>query len=160
MKRGDVFTNKYLNAENLSGHTVTVTIECTNMEDITNPQTGKTEKKAVTYFRGKEKGLVINQINWDSIVTMYGEESDGWPGRQITLFATTTPFGNKIVPCIRIKPGQSAPVAQAEEFIQQQVAPQTVQTAPADNIPPLGENERTIRRSQSQEVTSDDDIPF
>ncbi len=151
MKRSDVFSGKYLKAEDLSGHTVTVTIECTNMEDINNQQTGKTEQKAVVYFRGKEKGLVLNQINWTSIEDQYGDETDGWPGRQITLFATTTPFGNKIVPCLRIKPGQSAPVAQAEEFIQQQVAPRTAQTAPACNMDGV---------EQSQQVTPDDDIPF
>lgn len=135
MKRADVFQSKYLKAEDLP-HAVTVTIQCTNMEDITNSQTNKTEQKAVVFFHGKDKGLVLNQVNWTSIEEQWGDETDGWPGRQITLFATTTPFGNKIVPCIRIKPGVPAAVAQAETFIQQQIgAPRIAQTVPEQPSP-------------------------
>ena len=153
MKRSDVFKGKYLKAEELCGRSVTVTIERTDMEDITNSQSGNTEQKAVVYFRGKEKGLVLNQINWTSIEDQWGDETDGWPGRQITLFATTTPFGGKIVPCLRIKPGTSAPVAQAEEFIKQQVAPR-----PAQATPGIANIEQHIQ--PESDMVSDDDVPF
>jgi hypothetical protein len=58
----------------------------------------------VAYFRGCEKQLVLNGTNWDLIATaLYEEDSDSWPGKVIELFPTTTPFGAKVVPCIRVR---------------------------------------------------------
>ncbi len=129
MKRSDVFPSKYLKAEDLSGQTVAVTIETVCMEEVSNDQ------KAIAYFRGKQKGLVLNQINWDTIEAMYGDDTEGWTGKRISVFPSTTQFNGKVVACLRIKPGQSLPVAKAEAFIEEIKPDPSQGEVPADDIP-------------------------
>jgi hypothetical protein len=33
----------------------------------------------------------------------YGDDSDAWPGRVVAVYATTTQFGGKLVPCVRLR---------------------------------------------------------
>lgn len=63
------------------------------------------ERKGVVYFDESQRGLVINRTNLATIVELHGNETDDWIGKQVTLYADTTPFGGKVVPCVRIRPG-------------------------------------------------------
>jgi hypothetical protein len=95
------------------------------------------EEKPVLYFIGKEKGLVLNVTNANTISDRYGDDTETWHGQPIVLLGTTTEFGGKTVPCIRAKmprpPANPAPVAPP---------PQT----------PIADN--------SDAVAGDDEIPF
>ncbi len=85
MKKSDLFPSKYIKAEDLSEE-VPVIIAGLEMEELQGND-GKKEKKGVLYFKGLDKGLVLNKTNWDRIEAQHGEESDNWPGKRITLFA-------------------------------------------------------------------------
>ena len=61
------------------------------------------QEKPVLYFRGKQKGLVLNKTNGNAIAELHGEEMDDWPGKEITIFPTTTEYKGKRADCIRIK---------------------------------------------------------
>ena len=100
-KRHDVFPSKYLQAADLRGKPVNVTIERAPLETLKN-KNGE-DLKTVLYFRGAKKALPLNRTNWDSCADLCGDDSDDWPGHQIQLYPTTTPFGADTVDCIRIR---------------------------------------------------------
>jgi hypothetical protein len=65
---------------------------------------GKMEDKAVASFQNQPKKLVLNRTNFDTLADLYGDETDGWIGRAVQLFASRARFGNRSVDCIRIRP--------------------------------------------------------
>jgi len=85
MKKHDLFPSKYIKAEDLAEE-VQVIIADLETEEMTG-RDGKPEKKGVLYFKGLDKGLILNKTNWDRIEAQHGDESDGWVGKKITLFA-------------------------------------------------------------------------
>ena len=50
--------------------------------------------KWVCYFDGTDKGLVLNKTNLNTIARLYGDDTDLWIGKPITLFATEVQFGS------------------------------------------------------------------
>ncbi len=68
-------------------------------------ESGKTDKKPVAILKGTKKKLALNATNCSTIEQLYGTaDYTKWAGKRITLFPTTTTFGRKTVPCIRIRP--------------------------------------------------------
>jgi len=132
MKINDVFPSKYLSAADLDGKTVKVVIEDVKMEEI--GEGDNVVDKAVMYFRGKQKALVLNKTNWNTISDIHGEDTDSWGGGEILLFPTQTEFQGRAVACIRVKLGKA--LADAEKFVE------------------------AIKQDESQGVVPDDDIPF
>jgi hypothetical protein len=86
-----------------------VTIDRVEIEGIGRNK----EQKPVLYFRGKDKGIVLNKTNANKIAQLVGaRDTESWRGRQIRLYATETEFGGETVECIRIKAagnGHAAP---------------------------------------------------
>jgi hypothetical protein len=72
MRMSSAFPSNYLRAADLQGRNVTVTIDRVAMEDIGG------DHKPVLYFRGKEKGMVLNKTNGNNISAAYGDETDDW----------------------------------------------------------------------------------
>lgn len=96
----------FLKTEDLQGRAVRLTIESVSSEDIESDR-GK-EKKLVARFAGKEKGLVLNRTNADSIAEIAdSEDTDDWAGISIVLFPDKTKFGGKTVDCMRIRAVQA-----------------------------------------------------
>lgn len=106
----DAFPSKYLKASDLKGQHITVTIDRVEFESMDGKQ------KPIVYFKGKEKGLVLNKTNSNAIEGMTGTpETDEWAGVRVALFATKVEYQGKRVDAIRIedapnpKPGKPAP---------------------------------------------------
>ena len=67
------------------------------------------QAKAVCYFIGKERGLVLNRTNAEALIARYGDDTEAMSGQPILLFRTTTSFQGKTVPCLRLRaPAESA----------------------------------------------------
>lgn len=99
-----LFDKAYLYAYDLQGRDVTVKIVKVSGGTLVG-QGGKSNKKPILFFEGKEKGLAINITNARTIASMYGSfDSDKWIGKWVTLYPTTTTFGSQTVDCIRIRP--------------------------------------------------------
>lgn len=96
----DAFPSKYLKASDLQGQEPVVTMDHVAFEPVGRDK----EMKAVLYFRGKEKGLVLNKTNANKItqLTSSGVTED-WEGMKIRLYATETTFAGETVDCIRVK---------------------------------------------------------
>ena len=91
---------KYLKSETLQGRRVTVVIASYQREIL--GQGSDAKEKTVLYFQGKEKGMVINRVNEDRLVDMFGDEMDDWVGREIVLGVERTQFQGKTVNGLRI----------------------------------------------------------
>ena len=137
MKGTDVFPGKYLRAADLGTAEPVVTIKTVKMEDLGD------ETKAVVYFEGKDRGVVLNKTNWNMLVELTGEDdSDHWAGHRIRLFVAKVDFQGKRVPSIRIKEANGGVAAK-------KVRPPAVIEPPHDggDEPPGGDDD-------------DDRVPF
>lgn len=115
MKMSAVFPSKYVRAADLNGKTVTLTIQKCVMEEMMNHSKEK-ERKPVLYFRNATKGLVLNRTNGMIIANLYGDETDEWVGRKISIYPTKVKAFGELQDAIRVKeevPAQPKPVAQA-----------------------------------------------
>lgn len=103
----DAFPSNYLKASDLKGSEVVVVIDHVAFEPVGRQK----EMKAVLYFKGKEKGVVLNKTNATKITQIAGSaQTEDWEGVRIKLYPTETEFGGETVECIRIK---TAPAAAA-----------------------------------------------
>ena len=97
MNIGEVFPSNYLKASDLQGKLVKVKIQGCTVEDIGD------DKKPVLRFSGKAKGLALNKTNAGIIASAYGQETDGWNGKEIELRPDKTQFQGQLVDCIRVQ---------------------------------------------------------
>lgn len=98
MKVSDAFPSKYLKAEDIGKRRVVVTIDRVDMEDFDDG------KKLIIFFQGKQKGMVLNKTNASNIAYLYGDETNGWPGKNVELFTMLVEFQGRQVPALRISP--------------------------------------------------------
>lgn len=130
MNINDAFPSKYLKETDLKGKTIDLIMTHVEMETI------GTDTKPVVYFQGKDKGLMLNKINASVITKAYSPETNGWTGKPIQIYPTTTEFKGEMVPCIRAR--VNAVIAQP--VASEPKAQTTVSPVPHDDF--------------------DDDIPF
>ena len=129
----------FLKTEDLQGRQIAVVIESVGLEDVKGEH--GIERKLVAHFIGKDKGLILNMTNCELIDQIAGtDDYEAWPGTRIVLYPTTTKFGNKTVPCLRIKQAGNGAV---------QRQPRQVVPPPA---PPVEAEDFT--------ALTDDDVPF
>ena len=97
----DAFPSNYLKASDIQGATPIVTIDHVAFEAVGRERL----MKAVVYFKGKDKGVILNKTNATKIAQIAGsQQTEDWTGTRIMLYATETEFGGETVECIRIKP--------------------------------------------------------
>ena len=104
-----MFDSEYLGAWDLP-RDVTVTIATVKAGQLVGEK-GRTAKKPIITFVGKQKGFAANKTNCRTIAAMYGTNTKEWIGKRITLYATTTEFGGKQMDCIRVRPQVPAAAA-------------------------------------------------
>jgi hypothetical protein len=97
VKISSAFPSKYLRAADLQGKQATVVISHATMETIGD------DELPVLYFSGKEKGLVLNKTNANTIANVFGDDTEDWRGGEIVLFETTVDFQGKTMPTIRCR---------------------------------------------------------
>lgn len=113
MKVGDVYQTESSNlaAADLNEKAIKLTI--TRYETVTFDE----GLKIVLKFERAQKGLVLNKTNAMRISANLGSDDvDGWIGKDITIYPTTTDFGGKVVPCIRVKEEMPAAVMDPADF--------------------------------------------
>lgn len=133
MRTSDAFPSAYIAAGDLQDREASVTIRDIQIEEIGKDK----DRKPVLYFKGKEKGLVLNKTNANTIESVYGDEMDDWIGAEIVLYPTMTDFQGRQVAAIRVKMPRKRP------------ASPTVATA---------QDERSASLKDARPL--DDDIPF
>ena len=100
-----LFDERFVGAWDFEGHDdATMTIKSIGIEEM-RAQDGSTTKKPVLFFEESKtgKGLVLNKTNAKTIAGMYGNDTNGWIGEKITIYATTCMAFGKEVECLRIR---------------------------------------------------------
>jgi len=113
MKISQLFPSKYVKAADLNGKTVTLTIAKLVVEELGHG--AEKERKPVLYFQKATKGLVLNRTNAMTIAGLYGDESDDWEGKRISIYPTRIRAFGSMQDTIRVReeiPAQPRPQAQ------------------------------------------------
>ena len=97
MNINDAFPGAYLKATDLQGRAAAVIIESCTIEKMGE------DTRPVLHFQGKDKALVLNKTNANTVVERYGEETDAWTGKPLTVYPTTTDYQGKRVACLRVR---------------------------------------------------------
>lgn len=108
MNINDAFPSNYLKASDLGDVQPVVVIDRVEIEPVGRDK----EMKPIVFFKGKQKGLVLNKTNSKKIAEIASSpDTDDWAGISVKLYATETEFGGETVECIRIKAAkpQAAP---------------------------------------------------
>ena len=100
MKVSEAYPSDYLKAADIGDATPTVIIVSAELETV--GQGAKAEQKLVLGFKGKEKRLVLNKTNSNTIAALYGDETDDWLGKPITLVTREIEYDGKVAPAIRV----------------------------------------------------------
>jgi hypothetical protein len=117
MKVAELFPSKYMNGEDLDGKAWTFKISRIQFEEMHDKQRNAQVKKPVVYFSGPKKGLILNRTLAGQIAQATGQEdTDQWPGCQITIYPTTVrAFGADHV-VVRVRKAESGPSEVPDEL--------------------------------------------
>lgn len=145
MKISEEFPSQFLKAADLGGREVRVMMGRVERESIGQ------DKKLVLYFKGKEKGLVLNKTNAGTIGDFYGDDTDDWYDQPLILFSVKTDFQGKPVDAIRCR----VPTAKDNRQLppERQAEPRRVTGGVSDNMQPPADD------FPGDAPMSEDDIP-
>ena len=93
------FPTKYLKAGDLAGNVAKVQIAHVDREQVGRDK----DPRLVLYFRGKQKGMVLNKTNARTIGDVFGDETDNWTGADIEVFSMKVEFQGRMVDGLRIR---------------------------------------------------------
>lgn len=111
MKVSQVFSGEYLAAPDLQGAEHNVVIESVTLKEFDDGN------KFLITFQNRKKGLVANKTNSKRIATLYGDETDGWLGKEIVLYPDIVDFQGKATEAIRVRgPVKQVANAASAEF--------------------------------------------
>ena len=111
-----LYGKEWLGSWDLKDDDVTVTIVACTGGELTSVG-GRKSKKPVLAIKGTDKKLALNATNGKTIAALYGKHVEGWAGKRITLYKSSTrsPDGTGDVECIRIRPTAPPPKKSATE---------------------------------------------
>ena len=66
------------------------------------------EQKMVAYFRGKQKGLVLNKTNSHALASKFGDDTDDWSGKSVQLYSEPVFFQGRKTDGLRLRPVAAA----------------------------------------------------
>lgn len=138
MKLSELHPGKYLGADDIDGDT-TATMTRIAFETM-KTNDGEEKEKPVLYFKGVQKGLVLNKTNATRIGSVHGDETDLWIGKQIVLCVESVDAFGKTQWAVRVKPVRPAPKPSAfPKATQETITHEDVTTvAPASDNDGMG----------------------
>lgn len=102
MKRSDAFPSNYMSqADVLTPILVTIA----DVHQVTMKGDDGDERKTVMVFTDDRlKPMVLNNVNWTTCESAYGDESTMWHGKQVEIYVDpTVMFGKKRVGGLRLR---------------------------------------------------------
>lgn len=110
-----MFDDKWLKSWDLAGRDWTLIIRKVEAGTLEDARRNKKDRKPIVYFRGARKPLALNKTNAKTIAALYGNDTDAWVGKKVTLYASKTSFGNEQdIDCVRIRPKE--PTGKGEDL--------------------------------------------
>ena len=99
MQANDLCPSPHLEAADLAGEEKVVTIKGVDFHDVGEEKA----RKGVVYFEEYKRAMVFNRTNLKRVIALYGNDTDEWAGKRLTLYPSETDFAGRTVPCIRVK---------------------------------------------------------
>jgi hypothetical protein len=150
MKISEEFPSKYLKAADLGGKEVRVIMQHVEKEKLGD------DMKLALYFKGKDKAVILNKTNANTIADAYGDDSEDWFDQPLILFSVMVDFQGKVGPAIRCrvptaKDNKSAP--------RRETNADAPRRAPRDDDFPGDRDPISSGRAPARNRELDDDIP-
>jgi hypothetical protein len=103
MKLSEMFPSNLLKAQDVTdvGGEMPLIIKEVKISEFDKDGGGK-ERKPIIYFTN-DKQMVCNKTNGNALAEMFGNDSDFWLGKEVTLVVQDVDFQGKSTPAIRIK---------------------------------------------------------
>jgi hypothetical protein len=104
MRKGDfeAFQSSYVSKTDVQDGPLQLVIKSVEEGEVQGD--GQKEKKPILFARNHDKGLILNNTNWDTLEAAYGEDSDDWTGKKIEVyFDPTISFGGKKTGGLRVR---------------------------------------------------------
>lgn len=136
MRVSDMFGGKFLKAADISSPTIFY-IASVQSEPIGQ----ENESKPVLRFHNESRGFVLNKVNAIELSGWLGDETTSWTNQPIELFATTTLFSGRMVPCLRVRKPNLPPKPQPAPAAVSAPAPVPVPQPTPQPAPPSDFNE-------------------
>lgn len=100
MKVSEEFPSKFLKASDVP-KPYSLKIQEVTKEQV-DPNNG-TDVKMVVHFAGAERGLVLNATNAKTMAAAYGDETAGWVGKPVELYAVETSYRGEAMMGLRLR---------------------------------------------------------
>lgn len=110
MNIDSAFPSTYVKASDLGGKPARLVIRSVQMETVGSDQ------KPIMYFEKREKGMVLNRTNANTISMVYGTNTDDWVGGEVELFTAMVDFQGRSVEAIRVRIPPRKPAARQAEY--------------------------------------------
>jgi len=110
----DLFPSKFLTKEDIgAGSKYTIV-------GVTQENVGKDEDpvmKPALHFNETKKPFILNKTNGESIAEAYGNNTEGWNGKEIVIyFDPTIMFGGKKTGGMRVRPPKGVVVDPSDDL--------------------------------------------
>lgn len=130
----DLFQSKYLKVADLQqGQALPINVRISHIAQEDVGTDDKREIKPILYFRGKDRGLVLNKTNALELAQLLGDDTDAWTDRVVGLTIERTTYKGQPTQGLRIVPAvQPGGLRQHAQLAQRAVA----QRAPAPAAAP------------------------
>jgi hypothetical protein len=99
MKISQAFPSKYLKHADLDGREASKKISFVEQEKV--GMNG--DVRPVLHFVGEERGFILNKTNARTMSAAYGDDTEGWRGKAITLYPTRVDFRGTPTDTIRVR---------------------------------------------------------
>jgi hypothetical protein len=121
MKVKDMIESKYLRKEDFDEDQI-CTIKTLKLEDL--GKDNAKEERWILYFREYPKGMVLNVTSIRVLEAAYGDESDLWVGKKVTIYVDpNVSFQGRVVGGLRLRPIKPEKAAVARPGTPQEALP-------------------------------------
>ena len=97
-----MYPSEYLNAADLHDKEVQAVIEKVEVEEVPGAD-GKKAAKPVMYLRGGKKRFPLPKTCARVIAAAFGNDTEKWIGKKVTLYPTRCMAFGQDVECVRVK---------------------------------------------------------
>jgi hypothetical protein len=106
-----MFKGDYIAAVEMGDKTPTLTIKGVKLCKLEDDK-GRQKDKGIVFFREIDRGWVLCKTNAMCLARMFGDDTNDWTGKRVTLFSTPVQVGKEKQPGIRVKgsPDLAAPM--------------------------------------------------
>lgn len=97
-----LFKGDYISAVELGDKTPTLTVKGVDIAKLEG-EDGRVRDRGVVRFAETDRGWVLCKTNAICLAAMFGNDTQEWTGKRVTLYGTEVQVGKGTAPGIRVK---------------------------------------------------------